>query len=39
MIPSYFELWHLPVVFLAGLIGEGYATIVGSGGVLIQFEK
>lgn len=37
LIPSYFELWHLPIVFLAGLIGEGYATIVGSGGVLIQF--
>lgn len=33
----YFELWHLPLVFLAGLVGEGYATIVGSGGVLIQF--
>jgi uncharacterized membrane protein YfcA len=33
----YFELWHLPVVFIAGLVGEGYATIVGSGGVLIQF--
>lgn len=33
----YFEFWHLSIVFLAGLIGEGYATIVGSGGVLIQF--
>ena len=32
-----FELWHLPVTFLAGLVGEGYSTIVGSGGVLIQF--
>ena len=31
------ELWHVPVAFLAGLVGEGYATIVGSGGVLIQF--
>lgn len=33
----YFALWHVPVVFLAGLVGEGYATIIGSGGVLIQF--
>lgn len=36
-IPPYFESWHLLVAFLAGLIGEGYATLVGSGGVLIQF--
>ncbi len=36
-IPSYFENWHLIFAFLAGLIGEGYATLVGSGGVLIQF--
>lgn len=32
-----FQLWHLVAVFFAGLIGEGYATIIGSGGVLIQF--
>ncbi len=37
LIPSYFELWHLPVVFLAGLVGEGYAVVIGSGGILIQF--
>lgn len=36
-VPTYFESWHLPFAFLAGLIGEGYATLVGSGGVLIQF--
>lgn len=36
-VPDYFELWHLPLVFLAGLIGEGYGTMVGSGGILIQF--
>ncbi|MDO8561655.1 MAG: sulfite exporter TauE/SafE family protein [bacterium] len=35
---AYFELWHLPIAFFAGLIGEGYATLVGSGGVLIQFS-
>ncbi len=37
ILPSYFELWHLPAVFMAGLIGEGYATVIGSGGILIQF--
>lgn len=37
LIPPYFHLWHLPVVFLAGLIGEGYGTVIGSGGILIQF--
>lgn len=31
------QLWHLPIVFLAGLIGEGYGTVIGSGGILIQF--
>ena len=36
-IPDYFQLWHLPVVFFAGLVGESYATVIGSGGVLIQF--
>ncbi len=36
-LPSYFENWHLLFAFLAGLIGEGYAALVGSGGVLIQF--
>jgi uncharacterized membrane protein YfcA len=35
--PTYFHLWHLPAIFAAGLIGEGYATVIGSGGVLIQF--
>ena len=35
-VPPYFKLWHLPVVFLAGLIGQGYGTIVGGAGVLIQ---
>jgi uncharacterized membrane protein YfcA len=35
--PSYFHWWHIPVVLLAGMIGEGYAVIIGGGGVLIQF--
>src|SRR3989338_2267847 len=36
-IPSYVEWWHIPVVLLAGMIGEGYAVVIGSGGLLIQF--
>ena len=36
-LPTYFQTWHLPVVFLAGMIGEGYAVLIGSGGILIQF--
>ncbi len=32
-----FEIWHILVAFFSGLVGEGYATLVGSGGVLIQF--
>lgn len=36
-LPSYFHWWHLPIVLLAGIIGEGYAVVVGGGGVLIQF--
>lgn len=36
LVPPYFEAWHLPVVFLAGLIGESYGTVTGGGGILIQ---
>jgi uncharacterized membrane protein YfcA len=36
-LPSYFHLWHLPVIFIAGMIGEGYGILIGSGGILIQF--
>lgn len=35
-IPEFFEWWHLPIVFLAGLIGEGYGTLVGGGSIVIQ---
>ncbi|MBI2355958.1 MAG: sulfite exporter TauE/SafE family protein [Candidatus Doudnabacteria bacterium] len=35
--PSSFHLWHLPVIFLTGMIAEGYAVVVGGGGILIQF--
>jgi uncharacterized membrane protein YfcA len=37
LIPPYFHLWHIPLVFFAGLIGEGYGAVIGSGGILIQF--
>lgn len=37
LLPPYFEVWHLPLVFLVGVIAEGYGTVVGSGGILIQF--
>lgn len=36
MLPDYFRVWHLPIVFLAGLIGESYGVVVGSGSVVIQ---
>jgi uncharacterized protein len=34
--PSYFEWWHIPVVFLAGLVGEAYGCVIGGGGIPIQ---
>ena len=34
--PSYFEWWHLPIVFIAGIIGEGYGSLVGGGSIVIQ---
>jgi len=37
LLQTNMEIWHLVLAFFAGLIGEGYATLVGSGGVLIQF--
>ncbi len=35
-LPSYFQWWHLPVIFIAGLIGEGYGTIIGGGSIVMQ---
>ncbi|HEX7633337.1 MAG TPA: sulfite exporter TauE/SafE family protein [Candidatus Saccharimonadales bacterium] len=32
--PSYFEWWHLPVVFLGGLIGESIGALVGGGSIV-----
>lgn len=36
IIPSYFEWWHLPLIFLAGLIGEGYGSLIGGGSIVMQ---
>ncbi|HEV7424543.1 MAG TPA: hypothetical protein VGO21_05165, partial [Candidatus Paceibacterota bacterium] len=36
-IPVYFKIWHLPIVFMTGLIAEGYGIVIGSGSVLTQF--
>ncbi len=35
LFPAYFEWWHIPVIFLAGMIGEAYGCIVGGGGIMI----
>ena len=32
----HFELWHLPIVFLAGLVAEFYGCMIGGGSILIQ---
>ncbi|MDC0506100.1 sulfite exporter TauE/SafE family protein [Candidatus Gracilibacteria bacterium] len=31
-----FELWHIPVIFLAGLMGEFYGAIIGGGSIVMQ---
>jgi len=33
--PPYFVWWHIPVIFLAGLIGESYGCIIGGGSILL----
>lgn len=32
--PAYFHLWNLPLLFLAGLIGESFGAIVGGGSIV-----
>lgn len=32
--PDYFQPWHLPVLFFAGLIGESFGALVGGGSIL-----
>jgi uncharacterized membrane protein YfcA len=34
MLPHYFHLWQLPVVFLASLIGESWGSLIGSGSIV-----
>jgi len=34
--PAYFHWWHIPVVFLAGMVGEAYGSVIGGGGILLQ---
>lgn len=33
-IPQSFEWWHLPLVFIAGLIGESFGALVGGGSIV-----
>jgi uncharacterized membrane protein YfcA len=33
-LPSYFEWWHIPMVFLGGLIGESFGALVGGGSIV-----
>ena len=33
-LPPYFHLWHIPFLFLAGLVGESFGTIVGGGSIV-----
>lgn len=35
-LPAYFHLWHIPFIFVAGLIGEGYGALVGGGSLVTQ---
>lgn len=34
LFPSYFEWWHVPVLFVAVLIGESFGALVGGGSIL-----
>lgn len=36
LFPAYFEWWHIPLIFLAGLIGEGYGSLIGGGSIMMQ---
>jgi uncharacterized membrane protein YfcA len=37
LLPVYFQWWHLPVIFLVGILAESYGSIVGSGSVVTQW--
>ena len=32
--PSYFEWWHIPLLFLAGLVGESFGALIGGGSIV-----
>ena len=34
LLPSYFEWWHIPLIFGAVLIGESFGALVGGGSIL-----
>lgn len=36
IFPAYFEWWHIPLIFLAGLVGEGYGSLIGGGSIVVQ---
>jgi uncharacterized membrane protein YfcA len=33
--PAYFHWWHIPVIFLAGLVGESYGCLIGGGSIVL----
>ncbi len=33
-LPAHFHLWHLPLLFFAGLIGESFGALVGGGSIV-----
>ncbi|MYB39774.1 sulfite exporter TauE/SafE family protein [Candidatus Saccharibacteria bacterium] len=36
LIPDSFQLWHLPLLFFASLLGESFGTVVGGGSLITQ---
>ena len=35
-LPESFQLWHIPLLFFASLLGEGFGAIIGGGSVVTQ---
>ena len=36
LLPESFQLWHIPLVFAASLLGEGFGAVIGGGSVVTQ---
>ena len=36
LLPDSFQLWHLPLLFFASLIGESFGAIIGGGSIVVQ---